>query len=107
MWKSAYQPFQKMNIPEIMDLNVLPAFRKQGIGSLLIARAEEEAFKQYNMIGIGVGLYADYGQALKIYIDRGYKPDGRGVTYNYQMVKPGDNVCLDDDLILWFNKKRL
>lgn len=106
-WQSAYEPFQALNIPEIMDLNVLPSFRKQGIGSLLIARAEEEAFKQHDTVGIGVGLYTDHGQAIKIYIDRGYKPDGRGITYNYQRVEPGHNACVDDDLILWFSKKRL
>lgn len=105
-WKSAYEPFHMLDIPEIMDLNVLPSFRKQGIGSLLIASAEEEAFKQHNTVGIGVGLYADYGQAIKIYVDRGYKPDGRGVTYNYQLVEPGHDACVDDDLILWFSKKR-
>lgn len=105
-WESYYEPFRAQNIPEIMDLNVLPDFRNQGIGSLLIECAEEEAFKQCDTVGIGVGLYADYGQAIKIYIDRGYKPDGRGVTYNYQSILPGNNVCLDDDLVLWFSKKR-
>ena len=105
-WKSSYEPFRILGIPEIMDLNVLPAFRKQGIGSLLIASAEEEAFKEHDTVGIGVGLYADYGQAIKIYVDRGYKPDGRGVTYNYQLVEPGHDACVDDDLILWFSKKR-
>ena len=89
-----------------MDLIVLPDFRKQGIGSLLIAHAEQEAFIQHDTVGLGTGLYADYGQAIKMYIDRGYKPDGRGVTYNYQTVTPGDTVCLDDDLVLWFSKKR-
>jgi mannose-6-phosphate isomerase-like protein (cupin superfamily)/GNAT superfamily N-acetyltransferase len=105
-WKSSYEPFRILGIPEIMDLNVLPSFRKQGIGSLLIASAEEEAFKQHDTVGIGVGLYAEYGQAIKIYVDRGYKPDGRGVTYNYQLVEPGHDACVDDDLILWFSKKR-
>ena len=105
-WKSSYEPFRILGIPEIMDLNVLPSFRKQGIGSLLIASAEEEAFKEHDTVGIGVGLYADYGQAIKIYVDRGYKPDGRGVTYNYQLVEPGHDACVDDDLILWFSKKR-
>lgn len=104
-WQSHYEPFLKQNIPEIMDLNVLPKFQKQGIGSILLTRAEQEAFKEHDTVGLGTGLYADYGQAIKMYIERGYKPDGRGVTYHYQTVTPGNKVCLDDDLILWFSKK--
>lgn len=102
--ESLYQPFRKNQIPEIMDLNVLPPFRNKGIGSLLIETAEREAFKENDTVGIGVGLYEGYGQAQKIYISRGYKPNGHGVTYNYQPIEPGKSVCLDDDLVLWFTK---
>ncbi|KTC64735.1 GNAT family acetyltransferase [Legionella adelaidensis] len=101
---SYYRPFKENHIPEIMDLNVLPPFRNKGIGSLLIETAEKEAFKSSDTIGLGVGLYKDYGPAQKIYIARGYQPDGRGVTYNYQPIEPGKMVCLDDDLVLWFTK---
>src|SRR5690606_31842640 len=31
-WNSLYQPFRELNIPEIMDLNVLPQFRELGAG---------------------------------------------------------------------------
>lgn len=102
--ESLYLPFKKNHIPEIMDLNVLPPYRNQGIGSLLIETAEREAFKENDTVGIGVGLYRDYGPAQKIYIARGYQPDGCGVTYNYQPIEPGKTVCLDDDLVLWFTK---
>ncbi len=103
---SLYPPFNEKQIPEIMDLNVLPPFRNKGIGSLLIATAELEAFKKSNIVGIGVGLYKDYGSAQKLYIGRGYQPDGLGLTYDYQTIKPGKTVCLDDDLVLWFTKYR-
>lgn len=60
-------------------------------------------------VGIGVGLYGGsdggFGQAQRLYIKRGYIPDGLGVTYDYKSVVPGKMVCLDDDLILWFTKK--
>ena len=105
-WRSAYLPFQRQNIPEIMDFNVLPHFRKQGIGTALLMLAKTHAFAKHETIGLGVGLYADYGQALKLYIKYGYKPDGQGVTYHYQTVAPGAPICLDDDLILWFTKTR-
>jgi GNAT superfamily N-acetyltransferase len=101
---SLYPPFKKSHIPEIMDLNVLPTFRSKGLGSLLIEIAEKEASKISDIVGIGVGLYEDYGQVQKLYIARGYQPDGLGVTYNYQPIKPGNTVCLDDDLVLWFKK---
>jgi GNAT superfamily N-acetyltransferase len=108
-WRSSYPFFKEQNIPEIMDLNVLPSFRKMGVGSLLLDTAEKEAATKSQIIGIGVGLYAGedggYGSAQRLYIKRGYIPDGQGVTYNYQPTIPGNCYILDDDLVLWFTKK--
>lgn len=104
-WQSAYLPLFEQNIPEIMDLNVLPPYRKKGIATRLLDFAEIEAMQRSERVGLGVGLYPDYGSAQKLYISRGYKPDGLGITYRYQRVNPGDSVCLDDDLILWFTKQ--
>jgi len=106
-WQSQYRPFQENNIPEIMDLNVLPLFRNKGIGSQLLDVAEKEAAERSSTIGIGVGLYKDYGAAQRLYVKRGYIPDGEGITCDYSFPKPGDTVRLDDDLVLWFTKKRL
>ena len=105
VWQSKYQPFHVSKIPEIMDLNVLPPFRNRGVGSKLLEIAETTAGAQSNVVGIGVGLYDGYGEAQKLYIKRGYIPDGRGITYNYQPVVSGSLVTLDDDLVLWFIKK--
>lgn len=58
-----------------------------------------------NIIGLGVGLYADYGAAQRLYVRKGYIPDGLGITYKGQHIKPGLEVCLDDDLVLFFMKK--
>ncbi len=92
-----------------MDLNVLPNFRNIGIGSLLLDSAEKEAATKSEMIGIGVGLYAGndggYGSAQRLYVKRGYIPNGKGVTYNYQPTTPGNSYPLDDDLVLWFTKR--
>lgn len=108
-WKSQYEPFAHQKIPEIMDLNVLPSFRKQGIGGILLKVAEEKAAIHHDVVGLGVGLYAGfdggYGQAQRLYVKRGYYPDGLGVTYGYKPTVPGDVYPLDDDLILWFTKK--
>lgn len=77
-WQSDYKIFSDDNIPEISDLNVLPSFRNQGIGSALIEKCEEYAAERSNIVGIGVGLYPDYGSAQRLYIKRGYLPDGHG-----------------------------
>lgn len=104
-WKSLYQPFARAHIPEIMDLNILPSWRNRGIASHLLDTAEQEAQTKSSIIGIGVGLYSDYGAAQRLYIKRGYIPYGRGLTYNYQDVPAGESVILDDDLVLWLTRK--
>ncbi|OAM00701.1 GNAT family N-acetyltransferase [Wolbachia endosymbiont of Dactylopius coccus] len=87
-----------------IGINVLPLMRNRGIGSTLLETAEKEAAGKSDIVGLGVGLYADYGAAQKLYIKRGYIPDSLGVTYKYEHVKPGARVDLDDDLVLWFMK---
>lgn len=108
-WHSPYPPFATAHIPEIMDLNVLPTFRGKGIGSQLLAIAENEAAPKSNIVGLGVGLYGGpdggYGAAQRLYVRSGYIPDGKGVTYHYKSATPGSQVCLDDDLVLWFTKR--
>lgn len=107
---SLYSLFAEQNIPEIIDLNVLPQFRKLGIGSHLLKMAEIEAAKISDIVGISVGLYAGddggYGAAQRLYVQHGYVPNGKGVTYNYQPAIPGNSYELDDDLILWFTKNK-
>ena len=105
VWNSLYKPFHAHAIPEIMDLNVLPQHRNQSIGSNLLAYAEDAAQKKSEYVGLGVGLYADYGRAQQLYVKRGYLPDGRGITYKYQSVSQGNMVHVDDDLVLWFTKR--
>lgn len=102
---SKYAPFAEKNTPEIQDLNVLPPYRNQGLGTALLDIAEKKAAETSELVGIGVGLYKDYGAAQRLYSQRGYLPDGRGVTYNYETTIPGQSYPLDDDLVLWFRKK--
>jgi GNAT superfamily N-acetyltransferase len=108
-WNSLYPSFKALSIPEIMDMNVLPKYRRMGVGSMLLDIAEKEANTKSDTVGIGVGLYAGtdggYGAAQRIYVTRGYVPDGKGITYNYQPVIPGKSYTVDDDLVLWFTKK--
>jgi GNAT superfamily N-acetyltransferase len=101
---SHYPYFVENGIPEINDFNVIPPLRKLGIGNALMEAIEKIAFEKYGIVGIGVGLYQSYGSAQRLYARRGYIPDGRGVMYQHQSVTPGDMVCVDDDLNLYFLK---
>jgi len=103
-WESDYPYFKQNNIPEIMDLNVLPQYRGKKIGYLLLQKCEQEIAKKSSIAGLGVGLYKDYGAAQKLYISCGYMPDRQGITYNYNEAKAGANVRIDDDLVLWLTK---
>ena len=101
--QSKYLHFQQ--IPEINDLWIDQSYRKQGLGTKLINWLEGLARKEgYKQIGLGVGLYKDYGSAQKLYSRLGYKPDGQGITYHYKSVVPGKQYTVDDDLILWLIK---
>lgn len=94
------------NIPEISDLWIYEQHRRQGFGKKLLLWLENLARKEgYSHIGIGVGLYQDYGPAQQLYFKLDYKPDGRGITYQHASVIPGKSYPIDDDLIFWLIKK--
>ncbi len=79
IWQPDYEPFQKGDIPELNDMNVISEFQKQGVGTSLIQEAERIAIKHgKETMGIGFGLTADYGAAQRLYPKLGYIPDGRG-----------------------------
>jgi len=42
-------------------------------------QAEQIIAERSDIVGIGVGLYADYGTAQRMYARRGYVPDGHGL----------------------------
>jgi GNAT superfamily N-acetyltransferase len=104
-WKSTYEPFREKNIPEIVDFNVLPKFRRHGIGTKLMDRAESEIAKVSLIAGIGVGMDSDYGAAQRLYVFRGYIPDGRGLYYRDHYVKYGEEITVDDNLALYLTKE--
>ncbi|MFN7249880.1 MAG: GNAT family N-acetyltransferase [Anaerobacillus sp.] len=102
---SVYPYFNQNNIPEINDLTVFPEYRNKGIAGSIIDELERIISNTHNTIGIGVGLYKDYGNAQRLYCKKGYIPDGNGIQYNNEQVKPGTHVFVDDDLILYFTKQ--
>jgi GNAT superfamily N-acetyltransferase len=104
LWESAYEPFKAAGIPEIADLNVLRPFRRHGVGSALLDTVEVAARQRSPVVGLGVGLYADYGAAQRLYVRRGYVPDGRGVMYEYRTVEPGQSIPIDDGATLMMTR---
>lgn len=104
VWASHYLPFRVAEIPEIADFNVLPQWRRRGIGSRLLDLAEARIAARSAVAGIGVGLFVDYGAAQRLYVQRDYIPDGRGIVWRERTVLPGETVVADDDLVLYFTK---
>ncbi|MGZ3685681.1 MAG: GNAT family N-acetyltransferase [Bdellovibrionota bacterium] len=106
VWDSLYPGFQNLNIPEIVDLNVLPEQRRQGLGAGLMEKAEMLALARgHRDIGLGVGLLADYGSAQRLYFRLGYSPDGRGLYSGNRPAQYGEMVEAGDDLVLYLAKK--
>lgn len=103
-WTSGYPPFREESIPEIVDFNVLPKFRRMGIGTQLMDRAESEIAKASAVAGIGVGMTPDYGAAQRLYVLRGYVPDGRGLYSKRHHAQYGEEIRVDDDLALFLTK---
>jgi GNAT superfamily N-acetyltransferase len=104
-WQSSYAPFRERQIPEIMDFNVLPKFRRQGIGTQLMDRAESEIARVSPVAGIGVGMTPDYGAAQRLYVLRGYVPDGNGLYYLGRATQYGQTLKVDDNLALYLTKE--
>lgn len=102
---SDYENFARNNIPEIVDFNVVPRFRNQGIGRKLLKRIESVAKKSgYAQIGIGVGLSEDYGAAQRLYVKMNYIPDATGLHYDAKPVQKGTTVRIDDSLAVYLIK---
>src|SRR3954470_16526832 len=67
-WESFDLTFRERNVPEIIDLNVITAYQKQGIGSALIHACEQIARNhEFRIIGIGVELQSQYDNAQRLY----------------------------------------
>ena len=97
-------PFAGM-APELSDFNVFEPFQNQGIGNLLMEEAENRVKFFSDKVTLGVGLHSGYGPAQRLYIKRGYIPDGSGVWYRNQSLEM-NAVCEDiGELVLYLSKR--
>jgi ribosomal protein S18 acetylase RimI-like enzyme len=103
-WGADYPHFRNAGIPEIQDFNVLPHFRREGVGTHLMDEAERTISRRSSIAGIGVGISPDYGAAQRLYALRGYVPDGRGLISAGRQLSRGDAVTIDDGLALYLTK---
>ena len=96
-------PFAEI-YPELSDFNVFEPFQNQGIGNLLMEEAEKRVKLTSDKVTLGVGLHSGYGPAQRLYIKRGYIPDGTGVWY--QNHQPAMNAVCEDigELVLYLSK---
>ena len=99
-------PFAGTDWPEIVDFGVLRKDQRHGIGARLMDAAERVAGAWADTVCLGVGLPDSYGSAQRMYVKRGYIPDGSGVWYQGKPCVQYETVCtVDDDMILFLSKK--
>ena len=97
-------PFAEIH-PELSDFNVFEPFQNQGIGNLLMEEAENRVKLISDKVTLGVGLHSGYGPAQRLYIKRGYIPDGTGVWYRNQPLEMNATIQNNDDLVLYLSKE--
>lgn len=98
-------PWGGKGFPEISDLTVFFDAHGRGIGSKLLDVAESEAARISNMVYLAVGVHSGYGPAQRIYVKRGYIPDGTGVWYQGKILDQYAPCVNDDDLVLFLSKR--
>ena len=91
--------------PEIVDFGVPEKCRRRGIGTLLMGAAEALAARRSDRVCLAVGLHSGYGSAQRMYIKRGYIPDGSGVWYRDEPCEPYGACANDDDLVMYLCKE--
>lgn len=102
---SEWGAFAGRGYPEIVDFGVLEKYRRNGIGSKLMDVAEQIASERADIVYLGVGMHSGYGSAQRMYVKRGYIPDGSGVWYGDKVCEQYADCRNDDDLVLYLSKK--
>ena len=98
-------PFAGSGLPEIVDFGVLEKMRRRGVGSRLMDAAEALAAQRADVVTIGVGMHSGYGSAQRMYVKRGFIPDGSGVWFQDKPATPYGQVENGDGLVLYLSKR--
>lgn len=104
-YKCRWGGCKNQNIPSVVDLKVFPQYRNQGIATMLMDKAESIARKFSDKIYLDVCLNSEYGAAQKLYVKRGYLPDGKGVYYKEHVCAVNEKCYNDDELTLCLIKE--
>ncbi len=83
-------------LPCVIDLIVFKKYRKNGIATALMYVAEKIAKRHSDKVYLDVCLNSEYGPAQRLYVKRGYVPDGKGVYYEEKVCET-DAICKNDD----------
>ncbi len=102
---SQWGAFANQGYPEIMDFGVLVKYRRKGIVGKLMDVAEQISSEYSDIVYLGVGLHSGYGSAQRMYVKRGYVPDGSGVWYKDEICGQYAVCRNDDDLVLYLSKR--
>ncbi|TVP86948.1 MAG: GNAT family N-acetyltransferase [Acholeplasmataceae bacterium] len=97
--KAAEGPFAG-RYPMIIDLNVLQADQGKGTGTALMAALETQAKTMADAVVLALGMHPGYGHAQRLYVKRGYVPDGSGLWYQGRPLPEHEKAVNDDDLVL-------
>lgn len=95
-YKCRWGGLANCNIPGVVDLIVFEEYRQKGIATNLMDVAEDIAKKHSNKVYLDVCLSSEYGPAQRLYIKRGYIPDGKGVYYEEKVCET-DAICKNND----------
>ena len=93
-WPGRARGFHRVDLPEldaVLDVAVMDA-------------AEALARQRSGEVCLAVGLHGGYGSAQRMYVKRGYVPDGSGAWYRDAPCAPYAPCANDDDLVLYMKK---
>jgi GNAT superfamily N-acetyltransferase len=80
VWDSGYAAFRAAGIPEIVDLNVISGYQRQGIGTTLIHAAEALVrIHGKTIVGIAVEQTPEYAAPNRLYPQLGFVPGAYGL----------------------------
>jgi len=93
------------DLPCVIDLFVFEKYRKNGIATALMDIAEKIAKEHSDKVYVDVCLNSAYGPAQRLYVKRGYVPDGKGVYYEEKVCETNATCKNDDELTLCLVKE--